>query len=114
MSDSEKNKTAVRRCFEEASQGNFDALRAILSPDYVVHPEGARGVEGLREMVETYRAALERRGVATDPWWERQLGLCLIGAMVQFGWEKALGGYDDELAWWEEQVLRAAHLLEAA
>ena len=66
------------------------------------------------QAIETYRAALERRGVATDPWWERQLGLCLIGAMVQFGWEKALGGYDDELAWWEDQVLRAAHLLEAA
>jgi hypothetical protein len=66
------------------------------------------------QAIETYRAALERRGVATDPWWEPQLGLCLIGAMVQFGWEKALGGYDDELAWWEDQVLRAAHLLEAA
>jgi hypothetical protein len=66
------------------------------------------------QAIETYRAALERRGVETDPWWERQLGLCLIGAMVQFGWEKALGGYDDELAWWEDRVLGAAHLLEAA
>lgn len=63
------------------------------------------------QAVETYRAALERRGVATGPWWERQLGLCLVGAMVQFGWEKALGGYDDELAWWEEQVVAAAPLL---
>ena len=26
--------------------------------------------------------------------------------MVQFGWEKALGGYDDELAWWEGQVVQ--------
>jgi hypothetical protein len=66
------------------------------------------------QAMQTYRAGLERHGVATDPWWDRQLGLCLIGAMVQFGWEKALGGYDDELAWWEEQVLRAAPLLEPA
>ena len=58
------------------------------------------------QAVDDYRAALERRGVATDGWWERQLDLCLVGALVQFGWEKALGGYDDELAWWEEQALR--------
>ena len=64
------------------------------------------------QAIETYRSALEHHGIATDPWWDRQLGLCLVGAMVQFGWEKALGGYDDELAWWEEQVLRAAPLLE--
>ncbi len=61
--------------------------------------------------MDGYRAALERRGIRTDAWWERQLGLCLIGAMVQFGWEKALGGYDDELAWWEERVVRAAALV---
>jgi hypothetical protein len=66
------------------------------------------------QTMASYRAALERRGVATDAWWDRQVGLCLIGAMVQFGWEKALGGYDDELAWWEEQVVRAAPLLEPA
>ncbi len=63
------------------------------------------------QTIASYRAALERHGIATEPWWDLQLGLCLVGAMVQFGWEKALGGYDDELAWWEEQVLRAAPLL---
>jgi hypothetical protein len=66
---------------------------------------------GKEQAIEDYRAALERRGVATDPWWERQLDLALLGALVQFGWEKALGGYDDELAWWEEQAVRAAALL---
>jgi hypothetical protein len=30
---------------------------------------------------------------------------------VQFGWEKALGGYDEELAWWEEKAIQAAPLL---
>lgn len=64
------------------------------------------------QAIVSYRAALERHGIATESWWDRQLNLCLIGAMVQFGWEKAFGGYDDELAWWEEQVLRVAPLLE--
>ena len=45
------------------------------------------------------------------PWWDRQLALCLLGAMVLFGWEKALGGYDEELAWWETESVRAAALL---
>jgi Phosphotransferase enzyme family len=60
---------------------------------------------------EAYRRALEANGVDTGPWWDRQLALCLLGAMVQFGWEKALGGYDEELAWWERQSVRAAALL---
>ena len=46
-----------------------------------------------------FRRALERHGVETESWWDRQLSLCLLGAVVQFGWEKALGG-EDELAWW--------------
>ena len=49
--------------------------------------------------IEDFRAALERHGIATDGWWERQLMLSLAGALVQFGWEKALGD-DDELNWW--------------
>ncbi len=49
--------------------------------------------------IDLFRAALEGHGVATDGWWDRQLGLCLLGGVVQFGWEKALGD-DDELAWW--------------
>ena len=63
------------------------------------------------DAVASYRDALERHGVRTDGWWERQLDLALLGALVQFGWEKALGGYDDELAWWEERALRAQPLL---
>lgn len=55
--------------------------------------------------IDLYRTALERHGIRTDPWWDRQLALCLLGTLVQFGWEKALGGYDDELAWWEERAL---------
>lgn len=49
--------------------------------------------------IEAFRAGLERHGVDTGPWWERQLALGLLGTLVQFGWEKALGD-DDELGWW--------------
>lgn len=64
------------------------------------------------EAIVGYRDALERHGVDTGGgWWERQLALCLLGALVQFGWEKALGGYDDELAWWEERAVLAQSLL---
>jgi hypothetical protein len=61
--------------------------------------------------IDAYRDALERCGVDTAPWWDRQLALCLLGALVQFGWEKALGGYDEELAWWESKAVTAARLL---
>jgi len=49
--------------------------------------------------IEDFRAALERHGVDTNGWWERQLGLCLLGTLLHFGWEKALGD-DEELGWW--------------
>jgi hypothetical protein len=62
--------------------------------------------------IEDYRAALEAVGVDTAPWWDRQLALCLLGALVQFGWEKALGGYDDELAWWEDKAVDGARYLD--
>ena len=63
---------------------------------------------GKQDAIVAYRQALEEHGIDTEPWWDRQLALCLLGALVQFGWEKALGGYDEELAWWETQALRAA------
>jgi hypothetical protein len=58
---------------------------------------------GKESTIEDFRAALARHGVETDGWWDRQLGLCLLGATVQFGWEKALGA-DDELRWWCERA----------
>lgn len=56
------------------------------------------------------RAALEAEGVATGGWWDEQVAWCLLGALVQFGWEKALGD-ETELAWWEHRACRAARLL---
>jgi predicted ester cyclase len=66
MSSSEENKAAVRACFENASQGTFDALHAIVSPEYVLHPEEVRGVEGLTETVERYRSAIGGLTVTID------------------------------------------------
>ena len=54
-------------------------------------------------VVADFRAALERRGVTTGVWWDRQLPLALLGAVVQFGWEKALGD-EAELGWWCERA----------
>jgi hypothetical protein len=67
--------------------------------------------EPKEDAIDAYRAALERGGVDTAPWWDRQLGLSLLGGLVQFGWEKCLGGYDDELAWWEQRALDGVRFL---
>jgi Phosphotransferase enzyme family len=61
--------------------------------------------------VDRYRAALERHGVATSGWWDAAVALEALGAMVQFGWEKALGGPGPELSWWEGVALDGARLL---
>ena len=54
-------------------------------------------------VIEEFRVALESHGVATQDWWDLQLDLCLLGTLVQFGWEKALGD-DAELMWWCERA----------
>jgi steroid delta-isomerase-like uncharacterized protein len=66
MSTTEANKAAVRDCFEQTSQGNFDALHSIVTPDYVVHPEEVRGPDGLAEMVQGYRDAFADLSVTIE------------------------------------------------
>jgi hypothetical protein len=61
-----------------------------------------------------YRAALERHGVETAGWWETAVPLELLGTMLQFGWEKALGGPGSELAWWEARASEGLQLIERA
>jgi hypothetical protein len=53
--------------------------------------------------IERCRAALEQFGIDTSGWWQAHLGLCTVGMMGVFGWEKALGD-DDELDWWTDWV----------
>lgn len=61
--------------------------------------------------IERYRAALEANGIGTTDWWERAVCLEMLATMVQFGWEKALGGASPELAWWETKAVAGASLL---
>ena len=67
----------------------------------------ARLPEPKEAAIDRFRGALEASGISTDPWWDRQLDLCMIGIMAAFGWEKALGD-PGELAWWQHRVVSAA------
>ncbi|MET0146775.1 MAG: phosphotransferase [Ilumatobacteraceae bacterium] len=60
--------------------------------------------------IDDLRIALGRHGVDTAPWWDRQLALGLLGAVVQFGWEKAFGD-EAELDWWVERAIDGAAML---
>ena len=60
--------------------------------------------------IAAYRDRLEAHGVDTSDWWERQLGLSLLGMAAVFAWEKAVGS-DDELAWWAEAATAGARWL---
>ena len=62
------------------------------------------------QTVEAFRDALERHGVDTEGWWERQVDVSLLALAVMFGWEKAVGS-DAELAWWEERAVVGAERL---
>ena len=65
------------------------------------------------DAIEAYRAALERNGIATNAWFDRQLRLCLLGAMLQLGWEKAFDDTGVELAWWDARVREGIEELAA-
>lgn len=71
----------------------------------------ARLPQSKEAAAEAYRAALEDLGIDTEPWWADQLRLALLGGIVQFGWEKALGGAGDELDWWLAQAEEGARVL---
>ncbi len=71
----------------------------------------ARLPHSKEDAIDVYATALERRGIDLDGWWDTQMSLALLGALVQFGWEKALGD-DDELEWWLERARQARPHLE--
>lgn len=66
--------------------------------------------ESKEASIDALRRSLEARSVATDDWWQQQVDLCLLGALVQHGWEKALGD-DDELHWWCDRARAGARHL---
>lgn len=67
----------------------------------------ARLPESKEATIAYYRSRLEHHGVGTDGWWDRQLGLTLLGMAAVIAWEKAVG-CDAELAWWERAALDGA------
>jgi hypothetical protein len=70
----------------------------------------ARMPRSKEDTIADYRRALERHGIDTTGWWDRQLGLCFVAMMATFAWEKALSDAE-ELAWWEAAALAgSAHL----
>jgi hypothetical protein len=60
--------------------------------------------------IERFRSSLERHGVDTANWFDRQLALSLLAGLVIFGWEKALGS-DEEFGWWCDRALEGARFL---
>jgi hypothetical protein len=70
----------------------------------------ARMPRSKEDTIVAYRRSLEAHGVDTTGWFDRQLGLCMVGIMATMAWEKALGDAD-ELAWWERAALDGAALL---
>jgi aminoglycoside phosphotransferase (APT) family kinase protein len=56
------------------------------------------------DAIAAYRSALTRTGIETEGWFDRQLRLCLLGAMLQLGWEKSFDETGVELAWWDARV----------
>jgi Phosphotransferase enzyme family len=72
----------------------------------------ARLPEPKEAAIDRFHRALGRHGIDTHTggWWDRQLDLCLLGTVVQLGWEKALGDAD-ELGWWTDRVRDGARWL---
>jgi hypothetical protein len=63
----------------------------------------ARIPETKEGAIARFQGWLEKLGIDTAGWFDRQLDLCVVAMMATFGWEKALGG-DDELQWWVRRV----------
>ncbi|MCU1503284.1 MAG: aminoglycoside phosphotransferase [Ilumatobacteraceae bacterium] len=66
------------------------------------------------DAITAFEHSLHRHGADPAAWFERQVALCMLGALVVFGWEKALGDGADgvaELGWWCDRARAGAALL---
>ena len=66
MTTQQQNEAVIRDCFTQAAAGNFDALPTLVSADYVLHPEGIRGADGLAEMVRGHKESIPDLSVTVD------------------------------------------------
>jgi len=71
----------------------------------------ARLPQSKEASIDAYRDALQRRGIDTAAWFDRQIALSLLGIAAAFGWEKAHGD-EDELRWWEDRAQHGMRQLE--
>lgn len=58
------------------------------------------------QAIADYRESLERMGIRTTGWFERQLELALLGCFLVLGWSKT--GDPRELGWWVDRVAPVA------
>ena len=59
------------------------------------------------DAIAWFRSSLERNGIETAGWFDRQLTLSLLAGLLTFGWEKALGD-DEELGLWCDRAREGA------
>ena len=86
----------VQRLFAEGDGGGSPgAAAACMDLAWYLGVNCDRLAPSKDDAIEIYRTALERHGVATDGWWDAQLGLCLIGHFLQMAWSKVAGGPTD-------------------
>jgi len=67
----------------------------------------ARMPQSKEDAIGRFRSSLARESVGIEWWFDDQLAVSLVAALVVFGWEKALGP-DDELAWWCDRAREGA------
>jgi hypothetical protein len=60
--------------------------------------------------VACYRGELEANGIDTAAWFDKQLALSMLTAVVMFGWEKAFGT-EEEFGWWCDRAREGAAYL---
>lgn len=65
--------------------------------------------ESKQHTIAACRDALELLGIDTSEWWDRQLGLALVGGFLQLGWSKTTDA--TEFAWWVDRVVPVARNL---
>ena len=61
------------------------------------------------DSIAFYRAALERQGIGTEEWFDRQLELALVAGFCMLGWSKTEDPV--ELGWWVDRVTPVAREL---
>jgi steroid delta-isomerase-like uncharacterized protein len=52
------NESAVAACFKCGVARDYEGLKDLVTPDYVLHPEEARGPDELAQVIQGYHEAL--------------------------------------------------------